>query len=37
MPDQKDEGTSDRCWRRLGVFGSFVDAAARLAELLARC
>jgi hypothetical protein len=36
MADRTNDEDKDRRWRKLGVIGSFVDAAARLAELLLR-
>jgi len=31
-----DDKAKDRKWRKLGVIGSFLDAAARIAEMLLR-
>lgn len=36
MSDQAENDKKDTLWRRLGVVGSFVDAAVRLAELFLR-
>jgi len=33
---QTNEEENDRRWRRLSVIGTFIDAAARLAEILLR-
>lgn len=35
MPD-RSEDEKDRRWRKLGVVGSWVDAAARIIELFLR-